>query len=104
QRAAALCDAAGSEVEPRLAEQTPQIDAAMVEEAVVLGREDGLQQAEGDVAKPYRPVVLAGTVTRAGEDLGLERGGADVAPVARDLHDAVVARLDAHALRVAQSR
>jgi len=76
----------------------------MVEEAVVFGRQDGLQQAEGDVAQPYRPVVLAGPVTRAREDLGLERGGADVAPVARDLHDAVVARLEAHALRVAQSR
>src|SRR2546423_929507 len=51
-----------------------------------------------------RAVVLAGPIAGAPEDLRFEGGGADVTPLARDAEDAVVAHLDPHALRAAQSR
>ena len=101
-RAATLGHAAGSQVDPRRPQQPAQIDAAMIEEAMILGGQDGLQQAEGHVAQPHGTVILAGPVARARENLGLERGRADVLTIAGHPRDAVVAHLDAHALRAAQ--
>ena len=103
-RAAALGHAAGAEVHPRRAHQPPQIDAGVVEEAMILGGQDRLQQAEGHVAQPHRAVVLTRPIAGARQHLGLEGGGPDVALVARDADDAVVAHLDAHALGAAQPR
>src|SRR5919198_1789257 len=74
----------------------------MIEEAMVLGGQDRLQQAEGDVTQPHGAVVLAGPVARARENLGLQRGGADVLTIVGHPCDALVAYLDAHALRAAQ--
>jgi hypothetical protein len=103
-RAAALGHAAGSQVDPRRPQQSAQIDARMIEEAVIFGGQHGLQQAEGHVAQPHRPVVLARPVAGARQDLGLERRGADVAALPRDANDALVAHVDPHALRAAQPR
>jgi len=71
---------------------------------MVLGGQHRLQQAERHVAQPHRAVVLARPIAGARQDLGLQRGGADVEPVARDAKNAVVAHLDAHALDAAESR
>ena len=68
----------------------------MLEEAVVLGGEDGVDQVQRHVGQPHGAVVLTGPVIRAGQHLRLQRAGADVVPVATHPGDAVVADLHPH--------
>ena len=95
---AALHDAARAQVGPRRAQQPAGVEPAVLEEAVVLGGQHRVDQHQRHLGQPHRAMVLAGPVVGAGEDLGLQRGGADVVAVARHPRDAIVARLDAHAL------
>jgi hypothetical protein len=71
----------------------------VLEEPVILGGQHGVDQHEGHVGQPHRPVLLAAAVVGAGEDLGFEGGGSDVVAVATDAGDPVVVNLHAHELR-----
>ena len=93
---AALQDAAGAHVGPRGAHQAVGVDPAVLEETVILGREDGVDQDQRHVGQPHGAVVLTGPVIRAGQHLRLERAGADVVPAPTHARDAVVADLHEH--------
>ena len=97
-RRAALHHPPGPEVRPGRPEQAARVEPAVLEEAVILRRQHGVEEHERHVAEAHRAVLLTGTIVRAGQDLGLEGGGADVVPLAGHACDAVVVDLDPHAL------
>jgi hypothetical protein len=71
----------------------------VLEESMVLGGEDGVEEDQRHVGQPHRPVLLARAIVGAGQDLGLERGGADVVATAAHARDPLVAHVEPHELR-----
>ena len=95
---ATLHHASGPQVGPGRAEQAADIEGAVVEEAMILSGQHGIEEHQRHVGQAHGAVLLAGPVVGAGQDLGLERGGADVVAVPGDARDALVVHLDPHAL------
>ena len=96
---AALHDAPRAQVGPRRPQQAARVHPAVLEEAMVLGGEDRVDEDQGHLGQPHGTVVFAGAVVGAGQHFRLEGGGADVVAIACDARDALVARLEPDALR-----
>ena len=74
------------------------IEAAVLEEPVVLGGEDGVQKDQRHVGQSHRPMLFARPIVGAGQDLGLERGGADVVAAPGHARDPLVPDVEPHEL------
>ena len=69
----------------------------MLEEAMVLGGEDGLDQHARRVGEADRVILLTGSGRRAREDLRFEDDAAERLALAHDLSDAVALEFEAYA-------
>ena len=101
-RAPAFLDTSGAKVGPCRPQERAKVDAAVLEEPVVLGREHGVDQHPWCLVQPYGLVVLARPIRGAREHLGLEHGAGDVLTRARDPGDALVGDLQAQELAAAR--
>src|SRR5207248_22373 len=79
---------------PRRAQQATEVDAAMIEEPVVLGRQYRLDEHGRHVREPDRAIRFTGAIADGGENLRFERGRTDVAPRLRHARDPIAAQLE----------
>ena len=101
-RAPAFLDTSGAKVGPCRPQERAKVDAAVLEEPVVLGREHGVDQHSRCLVQLDGLVVLARPIRGAREHLGLEHGAGDVLTRARDPGDALVGDLQAQELAAAR--
>ena len=96
-RAAPLRDPPGSQVGPGGAQHPAHVEAAMLEEAMVFGREDRLDQHARRVGEAARVILLTGSGRRAREDLRFENDAAERLAITQDVSDALALELEAYA-------
>ena len=97
-RAAALDDPPRAEIRPQRPQQRPRVDAGVLEEALVLGGENGAAQHLGDLRECHRPVRLARPGAHVQHRLALECRARAVRSVLDDARDPVAFDLQSDAL------
>ena len=96
-RAPSLRHPPRAQVAPGRAQERPEVEPGVLVEPVVLDGEHRVDQDARRLREAHRPVILAGAVGRARQDLGRERERAHVTVVVRDPRDPVVRHLQTNA-------
>ena len=103
QRAAALLHLAARDVDPGRAQQTLQRDAAVLEEAGVLGGEHRPHHVLGQLRAAHRPAVAQVVAHQEPEHGRIERGARHVVAAEAEALDAAAVEADAQLLLVGRS-
>jgi hypothetical protein len=74
-RAGTLSLLTNAQVGHRRTDYPDPVEAAMLEKALVLGRDDGVDENLGQVVETDYAALFAGTVKKIGDQLGLDLGG-----------------------------
>jgi hypothetical protein len=100
QRGSALGVAAFPDVHPDGLDNADRIEAGVLEEALVLGRNDGVAQHLRDVGVLHQAALFAILVEKVGDQLGLEQvlGSFGIVAQADDLGNTIAGELDHAAL------
>ena len=93
-----------TEVGPSRAENTDKVKTGMFEEALVLGREDGLNKHRGQVFITDRATLFPGAVKKICDELGLNFGRAQVRASAEraDRANGLAVELDSERVRTTE--
>ena len=83
--AGALGDAFAPEIRPHRAKHAQEIETGMLEKALILGGENGIQEHFGDIVKADPAAFLAGSVKEIGQQLRLDFGALDDVAVIEQL-------------------